>query len=568
MDTIIHESLPDCRAGRIFDGLHVGHAASVAELQLRSEEFAMCGGSIGGNVPKTLGIPANVHLSRVTQRLARDTQALRDANEIRSKSAVPLLRENLLKQDSTLGVALRVPEDPIDSGFPSEPILPETSLTFGGEIGQWGENGSDVEKLGIILQASRHNSDANRSTLNIYVRNLQLEDHPLFIQEERLAVQLKRQFSQYSVLYERGAVFYLVRRLCSVIDTLEQLLQSPFAGEDSDEELMISYLAGDLHAALPAVAELRKTTQAISSSIYETWKAIKEERTKQGFTSTRVNLSVVAIKPTDASGGVDSGHGRDEVVDADIAWKRLRTRLHAVPDLLQRAYHRGGRPSVDGGSDEAVETTRSAKEIAARKEDAKSDEIIKTCIAELLGGPSSSSVEASSSRATRGGAPSARVADEGLIPVFVYILSEEGSITPDTGCPIPEQLRRRSIEKCVFRAQLSADKLIAGANDSSTHYIPLQFPGFYLDFSHLFQISVLHQPSDLKIDIFTNIEGSWSSDNLVSSIVVPIPGQHLADLITAVSSSNRKLPVTAAYAPIAAPYSFISSSSYTVTTNM
>lgn len=536
----------------------------------------MCGGIIGGDVPKSLNIPPNVHLSRITQRFAREAQALKDVNEFRSKADAPLLRENLLKQDVKLGVALRVPEDPVDSLFSSEPIVPEGSLAFGGEIGQWGENGNDAEKFGVILKASRFSSEAHRATLNIHVRGLVLEAHPLFIDEERLAVRLKQQFSQYSVLYERGAIFYLVKRLKAVMDSLEQLLATPFSSEDSDEELVIAYLAGDLKSTVPAIAELRKVTQSITSSVYETWKGIKEERARQGFTSTRVNLSVIAVKKMTE----ESVRSQDEIEEADGIWRNLRERLGTISGLLYRSRTRRpvsssastGRRGIDGGGivtgeiNDGDDASSSRETLHTKNVESKLDDVIKACIDELQSLPTSTT---SGSRGTRAGGAvvSARGNEDGLIPSFVYMLSDEGDITPDVNCPVLEQQRRRSIQKTIFRSKLNAEKLIAGNYDSSTHYIPLQFPGFTLDFTHIFQISLLHQPTDLKIDLYTNLEGSWASDIHASSIVIPIPGQHLTDMLAA-GSSSKKLPMAAAYAPIAAPYSFVSPVAYTIATSM
>lgn len=47
---------------RIFDGMYVGRPASLANLQLRAEEMAMCGGLVGGAAMKELMLSEGFYL--------------------------------------------------------------------------------------------------------------------------------------------------------------------------------------------------------------------------------------------------------------------------------------------------------------------------------------------------------------------------------------------------------------------------------------------------------------------------------------------------------------------------
>ena len=125
----------------------------------------------------------------------------------------------------------------------------------------------------------------NSTLLNIYVRKLSLEDHPAFIEEERLAVRLKQLYHQYFILLERGALFYLVSRLKNVIQSLEELINKDIdPSDDSDDVLMLDYLSNDLLESLPAVIELRQDFQSLTANIYSIWSQIKDIRSKNGFT--------------------------------------------------------------------------------------------------------------------------------------------------------------------------------------------------------------------------------------------------------------------------------------------
>ena len=64
-------------AGRVLDGMHVGHAASMAPVQLRAEDLFLSGGISGGKALREMQVPQDVHLSRVTQRIMRDLTTLK-----------------------------------------------------------------------------------------------------------------------------------------------------------------------------------------------------------------------------------------------------------------------------------------------------------------------------------------------------------------------------------------------------------------------------------------------------------------------------------------------------------
>ena len=51
-------------------------------------------------------------------------------------------------------------------------MIPVPSLSFGGELGQWGERGKDIDKIGNILLSSLHNNNGGfiiAYTLYIYI---------------------------------------------------------------------------------------------------------------------------------------------------------------------------------------------------------------------------------------------------------------------------------------------------------------------------------------------------------------------------------------------------------------
>lgn len=205
-------------SSRVFDGLHVGNPACLAFSQLRSEPLAMCGGSQGGAAVKELLLPAHAVFSRATQRLLRDLPRLRDENQVRDGGvcAGQESRQTLLRHDPSFGLLMRVPEDPVETGHVSVPLIPNASAAFGGQMGQWSERASDRDRLGPVPRSFTHSLDDGRALLTVQVRRMVLEEHPMFINEERLAVRLRFMYSQYCLLYEHGALHYLAQRLAAV----------------------------------------------------------------------------------------------------------------------------------------------------------------------------------------------------------------------------------------------------------------------------------------------------------------------------------------------------------------
>ena len=110
-----------------------------------------------------------------------------------------------------------------------------------------------------------------------------------------------------------------------------------------------------------------------------------------------------------------------------------------------------------------------------------------------------------------------------------------------------------------------------------------------MNFSHLFQISVFNQQSDIKLDLYSNVKNQWSKDHLVASIITPLPGDEQSnDSIQSSSSSSSsssshhqhhqqqhkssgsrdKATTTLSYAPLSANYSFTTDKKYIIKNNM
>ena len=491
-------------------------------------------------------------LSNLTLRsLSQEENQIRAVGRDERASKLEFIKESLVRADPKFGALLRVPLDPCESHCPSIPIVPEPSITFGGELGQWGER-HESDRLGPILDATTRSDEDSRAILNIHVRKLVLEEHPLLIEEERLAVQLKHLYSQYRLLYQNNAIFYLVSRLKTVIESLSRLVE--IGDGEYTEENTIAYLIGDIIESLPALCSLKDCANNLTTRVYGTWRTIKEKRDSQRFSSTSVILRAIPIKQETESTrsprrGDDNSKEDDDasqvssIAEMDSIWSHIcGVLLPNLPDLIAKAramvQSSDSKGETDGGeADEGMSRQSSEKMLIEqrKKDDLKSDGILKECISLL----------SSKSEQRRG-----------IVPDFVFQLTDDGPITTDNACVPDEAARRKAISALKIKARLVMSNLAASAHQSSTDYVNVSFPGFELDFNHIFQISLLHEPTRVHLELYAS--SAWGADLLCASVVTPLPGQRQTNETSINAANFKHQPVTSSYTPIASNYAFSS----------
>ena len=400
------------------EGFYVGHAGVLAHVQLRDEPLALYSPHRDDAHSMERMIATDVSLSRVTQRLLRDLyaskkeaslrriafQSARNAglssayapanllkpvdrdssggsesgrSGIRGKSAPkddisfrskeikqnveahiqsPMLaHSHLIRNVEKFGPVLRVVEDLIESGNLSQPVIPETSVSFGGEIGQWGNYASASDKLGSITFTAKRGEIA-RSILRVDVRRITLSDHPLFLDEERKSMELKSLFAQYRVLYEHGATAYLTYRLHAVIEELERL--SNITPEELEEEELqaMTFLYHDLLETLPSLCELKNTVHNLTASIYDLWRELKKIRMDQNFRATRAQLTVIKLQ---------HGNNDDAKTDRDKQTKN-KFRRGNMNNESERDEHRAD-SSDEADDDDSAPSAKSPLVTARQK---------------------------------------------------------------------------------------------------------------------------------------------------------------------------------------------------------
>lgn len=212
--------------------------------------------------------------------------------------------------------------------------------------------------------------------------------------------------------------------------------------------------------------------------------------------------------------------------DSSNPWKRLCQDLHTVPTLLQDMQgiifrdiiNESNEPSV-GSSDARYALSQAEKRRELREKLDKTVEMMKVIVKELID-------------------------SGGLLPHFIFRLSDEGFITPDNQLSSAEYRRKLLLSRLAMKVSIRLDgKLI-----SSTGFYPLSST-FTVNFRSAFEFRLLHQPQNLMIEVHMGkLEVLEYKDVLVSTVAIPFPGQ---------SIDSRPIP-TQAFLPLSNWYSFSS----------
>jgi hypothetical protein len=350
LNTIIHThkhnyATPTAKIQRQ-DGLYANQLPILADILMNAENV--------DSLPIAKLVDADVGLARVTQRTLRDLKGQVDNEKLRriwttlvrsnrgkegrhnrDEDDVFILKKSLrtpfssvseLLNQLSIGPVLRIIDDPVID-FPSQPVIPDTALSYGGVLGQWPEEISNEERLGHILYGGEGKGSTIRSLLRIHVHQLGLLEHPYVNEEERLFARLKECYQQYSSLIQQNTLGYLCTRLVGLILELSRLMNmSEEITLDEEEKKSVRLLYKDLVESLPSLCELHWAIGSLSSTLYMDWKELQETRRKQGFSSTTALLSVRKIEPKRSRGLGGKIEDDEDDVDDDIESpdKRLR----------------------------------------------------------------------------------------------------------------------------------------------------------------------------------------------------------------------------------------------------
>jgi hypothetical protein len=116
--------------------------------------------------------------------------------------------------------------------------------------------------------------------------------------------------------------------------------------------------------------------------------------------------------------------------------------------------------------------------------------IAAACVAELLRGPPGQ-------RGEEGGY-AAGSSNHSLLPEYVLRLSEDGQVTAPTQLSAQEIHRRRLLADTKYKVVLNVN----GRSVTHSEPVELRFPSLTADFKQFFELRLIHEPTDLSVDIY------------------------------------------------------------------
>lgn len=576
------DSLFDVKAARV-DGLFNGNPPLLTNMLLDAEHVPMSIAKLSAS---------NLQLSRATQRILRDLLGSIEAQQVRKKwrdmtrrvgaestatgpqrAEVPA-EVNLLRQLNSAPV-LQIIENPVTGGT-TQPLIPKESVLYGGQISQWGTEGSVTDKIGALPRGWSGRKGGQRAKFKLHLHQLMFTDHPVMSDEERQLVHLKALYAQYRSLFEQKVLEFLTQRLLSLTSELAQAVPVHLERElDTEELLALRGIYRDVVETLPALNKLNDAVDSLSSNVYEGWREIQDLRLRSGIVHTTAELTVRKVKsnmvaPAGAGAsarlggrtveeqvedsGAEESAGAGATPGAGVFWNNLKKNLQETPNLLKRAQEILFK-----------EVSSEEEEVAERPPDtARGSEFGGSQVA-IRANEEQRARQAALNRVITvvSGAVDQLVLNNGLIPRFALRLSETGTVTPDNQITVAELKRRATLKNIRVKAVLKFNGKVV----TSTDYHSIKLATMSVDFNKYFEFRVLHQPTDVTLDIYTSKVNAWDpTDTFLATVSVPFPAQVMNGARSGTgkatagpaSEGARHQHVTHSYTPSSGWYSFTS----------
>ena len=169
--------------------------------------------------------------------------------------------------------------------------VPDPCMPYGGQIGQWTELATTLDRLGPLL-GSGGQKNLSRSVLRVHLHKIKLLHHPFFSEEQTIYATLLRQYSDYARLVQGHYLDYLTSRFLGILSKLESTLPEALDGEDiapqSDEDALMRMgaLYYDLLDTLSKLLENKLLLVELCQSLSGTWQKLRDIRRNKGFTNT------------------------------------------------------------------------------------------------------------------------------------------------------------------------------------------------------------------------------------------------------------------------------------------
>jgi len=167
----------------------------------------------------------------------------------------------------------------------------------------------ETKMQSAILSHRKNTAKTKYFRLDLQIGRLNFQNHPQFIREDTLAMQLQQLYYDYEKRVGLCLVDHLNERVESLeaqIEEKEELLrtysQAPSTTQQEQNEVLmqeISLMRKHLEDATESLEAEKGAIQQGAEELYNKWEELKEARQHQGFTSTFVKLAVREYRDQD-----------------------------------------------------------------------------------------------------------------------------------------------------------------------------------------------------------------------------------------------------------------------------
>ncbi len=416
-----------------------------------------------------------------------------------------------------------------------------------------------------------------RSRLLMRVHSVSFDDHALATEEDWLAAKLRSDHVEYAqrlqadIMGTSDARIEAVLPLHSFTDAAGQELSS----RDVWERDLASRQGGRMAQAdafgqdddMSLLLRARQAVQLLSSrheewvqlgrmatSMYHTWRQIREARTRAGVTCTPVTLLINKVEdaPGAREGGAVSSAAcpppgavaalealldkcRERFVNPAAVAARATAVAHHESQWEERRFRQGGQaeaedPSASGPPELPAPSDPYWRYYPSVGALLRSGDALLARMRAVMSGAALGTVAA-------GG-----IAGDGQA-YALRLAADDTIVTPEHSVNPPERARRMAAARTRIYTKILVNGkpltesehtggVLTSATQSQSRAVPLRIPGFAAEVGQEVQLQPYARPNTIEVEVWQRggaLRGGTWGDSLVASVLLPIPGTGAQD---------------------------------------
>lgn len=260
-------------AGEVSDGIYLGELPTLSHVLLNAD-------------PHLKSEENKIILSRVTHSL-KDIPGIQD----------------MLRYTKKYGNLFPLLENPLDLRL-LQPELPEKHPKFGGMIGNFND---EEERLGPYEYFI--NDKQNDVRLRVQIYQLNVLDYEFSSREHELCHLLRKQYLCYKAILEPHVFSYRIKNAIN-------LLKKEVINEDS---------LNKIRDCLSSLSNAMNETKNSTIIVFKSWKELNQERAKQQFQSTTLQLEYCSVSElNDTNDSTNDNNWRYDIDKVTIEFNQLK----------------------------------------------------------------------------------------------------------------------------------------------------------------------------------------------------------------------------------------------------